>query len=286
MIEIAAAVDSLQALMQVEEVGTNLFRGGCAPGVRGRVFGGQVVAQALAAATGTVGAERLAHSLHAYFLRAGDPSRPIDYQVFPDFDGGSFANRRAIAMQDGIPILNLAASFHVRKSGFSHTTAMPRIPAAEDCPDVHVALTASGTQYAQAVLERLAAFEVRMGSPGLDASGLPSRFIWFRSAAPITLSAAESRVMLAYASDFALLSTAVIPHAQSIFPLDVQLASIDHALWFHSTPDLNDWLLYAMDSPWAGESRGFARGSFYDRSGKLIASAAQEGLCRPLPPAK
>ncbi|PNU06300.1 acyl-CoA thioesterase [Novosphingobium guangzhouense] len=282
----AAAVTELRALLEVEEIDTDLFRGAAAAEGPGRVFGGQVVAQALAAAArGLQDSEvdRQAHSLHAYFLRAGDTTRPIIYRVLRDFDGGSFANRRVVAMQGGKPILNLAASFHRQESGFAHAAAVPQVPSPEQCPSLVDALAAAGQKFPQAMLERLAAFDVRPGPPATQAGDTPRQFLWFRLAAPMEADNVLKRVVLAYASDFALVSTAVLPHAKTFFTPDLQVASLDHAVWFHSTPPVEDWLLYTMDSPWAGHARGFARGAIYDRAGTLVASVAQEGLCRSVP---
>lgn len=276
----SAAVAELKSLLEVEEIDTDLFRGAASAEGPGRVFGGQVVAQALAAAARGVGDERQAHSLHAYFLRAGDTTRPIIYRTLRDFDGGSFANRRVVAMQGGKPILNLAASFHRPEEGFAHAAPMPQVPGPERLPELAAALAAAGQKFPQAMLERLAAFEVRPGPPAADGTGTPRQFLWFRLTAPMDADDALKRVVLAYASDFALVSTAVLPHAPSFFTPGLQVASLDHAVWFHSSPPVDDWLLYAMDSPWAGHARGFARGSIYDRAGNLVASVAQEGLCR------
>lgn len=274
------AVAELKTLLEVEEIDTDLFRGAPAAEGPGRVFGGQVVAQALATAARGVGDGQAAHSLHAYFLRAGDTTRPIIYRVQRDFDGGSFANRRVVAMQGGKPILNLAASFHRREEGFAHAAAMPQVAGPEQCPDLATALTATGKKFPAAMMDRLAAFEVRPGPPATETAGTPRQFLWFRLAAPMAADDALRRVVLAYASDFALVSTAVLPHAPNFFTPDLQVASLDHAVWFHSTPPVDDWLLYTMDSPWAGHARGFARGAIYDRTGALVASVAQEGLCR------
>jgi acyl-CoA thioesterase-2 len=278
------AVNELRALLDVEEIDTDLFRGAPAAEGPGRVFGGQVVAQALAAAARGVDHHQQAHSLHAYFLRAGDTTRPIIYRTLRDFDGRSFANRRVVAMQGGKPILNLAASFHRREEGFAHAAPMPPVPGPEHCPELAAALAAIGQSFPATMMERLAAFEIRPGPPATETvgetGGTPRQFLWFRLAAPMAGDDALKRVVLAYASDFALVSTAVLPHAPSFFTPDLQVASLDHAMWFHSTPPVDDWLLYAMDSPWAGHARGFARGAIYDRAGTLVASVAQEGLCR------
>ncbi|MGF7154159.1 acyl-CoA thioesterase [Novosphingobium gossypii] len=283
-------VSDLRALLEVEEIDTDLFRGAPAAEGPGRVFGGQVVAQALAAAARDINggggerAERQCHSLHAYFLRAGDTTRPIIYQVLRDFDGGSFANRRVVALQGGRPILNLAASFHRRESGFAHAAPMPQVPGPEQCPEMVAALAAAGQKFPQTMLDRLAPFEIRPGPPASQKTETPGQFLWFRLIEPMEADDALRRIVLAYASDFALLATAILPHGKGIFQPGIQVASLDHAVWFHSTPRVDDWLLYAMDSPWAGHARGFARGAVYDRAGTLVASVAQEGLCRVVEP--
>ncbi|SFF73344.1 acyl-CoA thioesterase-2 [Novosphingobium sp. CF614] len=278
-----AAVGELLELLTIEELDTDLYRG--APVAEGpsRVFGGQVVAQALAAAARSIATNQQAHSLHAYFLRAGDTTRPIIYRVLRDFDGGSFANRRVVAMQGGKPILNLAASFHRPEQGFAHTAAMPDLPPPEACFDLASASAGSGPSVPRAILDRLVAFDLRAGPPsplGTAGSGMPSQFLWFRLAKPLDLDLTMQRVVLAYASDFALVTTAVLPHPYDFFSPQLQVASLDHAVWFHATPSVDDWLLYVMESPWSGHARGFSRGAIFDRSGTLVASVAQEGLCR------
>lgn len=282
-----AAVAELRRLLTIEEIDTDLYRGAPSAEGPGRVFGGQVVAQALAAAARSISepasADKQAHSLHAYFLRAGDTTRPIIYRVLRDFDGGSFANRRVVAMQGGVPILNLAASFHRQEQGFAHAAAMPDVPPPEACPDMASALAASGQPMPPAMLERIAAFEIRPGLPspeGLDGSGTPGQFLWFRLVRPMEADDALRRAVLAYASDFALVTTAMLPHPIPFFSPKLQVASLDHAVWFHATPPVDKWLLYTMDSPWSGHARGFARGAMFDGTGKLVASVAQEGLCR------
>ncbi|TCM19776.1 acyl-CoA thioesterase-2 [Novosphingobium sp. PhB165] len=282
MTEGQTAVAALRDLLSVEEIDTGIFRGAAVAEQPGRVYGGQVVAQALAAAARGIDPERQAHSLHAYFLRAGDAGRPIIYRVLPDFDGNSFSNRRVVAMQGGKPILNLAASFHRPEEGLSHAVPMPDVPAPEQCPDFRTALTAAGQKLPAFLLERLAAFDIRP-CPPVPQGGLPHRCQWFRLAAPLGDDAVMQRVVLAYASDFALISTALMPHGMGFFSPGVSGASLDHAIWFHQTPPIDDWLLYAMDSPWSGHARGFARGAIYSRDGTLVASVAQEGLLRVKP---
>lgn len=282
MLDPATAVADLVGLLNVEEIDTGIFRGAAAAEQPGRVYGGQVVAQALAAAARGIDPDRQAHSLHAYFLRAGDAGRPIIYRVLPDFDGGSFSNRRVVAMQGGKPILNLAASFHRHEEGLSHAVPIPQVPAPEQCPDFKTALAAAGQILPQFLQERLAAFDIRP-CPPQPQGDLPHRCQWFRMAAPLGDDAVLQRVVLAYASDFALISTALMPHGMGFFSPGVSGASLDHAIWFHQTPPIDDWLLYAMDSPWSGHARGFARGAIYARDGTLVASVAQEGLLRVKP---
>lgn len=279
------ALSGLRDLLSIETIDTGLYRGAATGDKARRVFGGQAIAQALCAAADTIGPERQAHSLHAYFLRAGDVRKPIIYRVLPDFDGGSFSNRRVVAIQDGRPILNLAASFHIVEEGFSHARAMPAVPGPEDCFDFAAALAHAGQSLPRTLLEKVAPFEIRVPPPSpreQGSDGLPVQFLWFRLARPLGLDATLQRVLLAYVSDFALLTTSVLPHPVTFFSPALQGASLDHALWFHSVPNTDDWLLYAMDSPWSGQARGFARGALFDRSGKLIASTAQEGLIRPV----
>lgn len=279
------AVSALRNLLSVEELDTDLYRAPATSEKPGRVFGGQVIAQALRAAAHSAGVERDAHSLHAYFLRAGNVQKPIIYRVLRDYDGGSFTHRRVVAMQDGRPILNLASSFHGDEPGFAHASAMPEVTAPEDCPPLLAALAATGQSMPSFMLRRLEAFEVRVGTAPAHTPGsapLPSQYLWFRMSHPMQADPVLQRVALAYASDFALLGTALVSHPTQLFSPQLQAASLDHAMWFHAHPDLDDWLLYAMDSPWAGHARGFARGALFDRSGKLVASAAQEGLIRPI----
>ena len=274
-----AAVADLIGLLTVEEIDTGIFRGAAVSQHPGRVYGGQVVAQALAAAARDIAPDRQAHSLHAYFLRAGDSGRPIVYRVLPDFDGNSFSNRRVVAMQGGKPILNLAASFHRPEEGLAHAVPMPDVPAPEQCPDFKTALAAAGQKLPAFLLERLAAFDIRPCPPAPQGD-LPQRNQWFRLAAPMGDDAVMQRVVLAYASDFALISTALMPHGMGFFSPGVSGASLDHTIWFHQTPPIDDWLLYSMDSPWSSHARGFARGAIYSRDGTLVASVAQEGLLR------
>ena len=277
-----SAVGPLVQLLTVEELDTDLYRGACADDDRGRVFGGQVIAQALAAAARTVRTDQSAHSLHAYFLRAGDATRPIIFRVSRDFDGKSFANRRVVALQGGVPILNFATSFHRPEEGLSHAVAMPDVPGPEHAADLRHIVQRRRAPLPPHLARRLDPFETRVAGVRPSARP-PAQYLWFRLHAPIAADAAMHRALLSYVSDFALITTAVLPHDVDWFSPALQAASLDHALWFHQAPDLNDWMLYAMDSPWADRARGFARGMIFDRHGKLIANVAQEGLMRLRP---
>ncbi|WP_260924924.1 acyl-CoA thioesterase [Novosphingobium sp. 9] len=270
----------LAAFLEVEPIDTDLFRAPALPGPAARIFGGQVVAQALAAAGHDLDGSRPAHSLHAYFLRAGDTARPVIFRVLRDMDGGSFTHRRVVATQGGVPILNLAASFHRSEPGFAHQLDTPRVPSPEKCPSLAEALAAVGRSMPASLVDRLAAFEMRPCPPCEPVGGIPAQRTWLRLASPLGASPAMARVLLAYASDFALLGTSVLPHGVTLFTPDMQFASLDHAVWFHETPPLDDWVLYAMESPQAGHARGFTRGSVFTREGQLIASVTQEGLIR------
>ncbi|PEQ13865.1 acyl-CoA thioesterase II [Novosphingobium sp. PC22D] len=273
-------------LLDVEELDADLYRGAATDGLGGRVFGGQAIAQALAAAGRTVGEDRPAHSLHGYFLRAGDASRPIIFRVERDFDGRSFANRRVVAQQDGKAILNLTASFQHREDGLEHAARMPELPGPEQAMPMRDALQSQGARIPDFIADRFEAFDLVAGgisSGRKNESGLARQHGWFRIPEVFGASAATSRVALAYVSDFGLISTAIVPHKMAFFSPEIQGASLDHALWFHRTPPVGEWLLYLMESPWSGQGRGFARGAIYDRSGQLVADVAQEGLIRYRP---
>ena len=281
-----ALVEALAALLDVEEIDTDLYRGPRQPGGEGRVFGGQVIAQALQAAQRSTGSDKVAHSLHAYFMRPGSEDHPIIYRVVRDFEGRSFATRRVIALQRGAPILNLAASFQLPEEGLAHQAAMPDVPPPEALrPDreVRAEMAAEVPERFRRHLARPRPIELRsvhqrsfVNPPPAE----PAQAIWFRAAAPIGGDPALHRAVLAYASDMGLLGTAMMPHGVSWMHPGMQTASLDHALWLHEAFRADDWLLYHTDSPWAGHARGFNRGSIFTRDGRLVASVAQEGLIR------
>ena len=283
----AAAVARLIALLDVEPLEVDLFRGRTSDSGWVRVYGGQVVGQALMAASKTVGADRPAHSLHAYFLRAGDPAAPIVYRVERDRDGRSFTTRRVVAIQHGRPIFNMAASFQLIEPGLSHAAAMPEVPGPESLPTEYESFLQNSADLDEAFRTRWLARERPFEFRGVEPQGWlspgvrpPVSHNWFRPAAPVSADPVLARALLAYASDMTLLDTCLLPHAIGWSDPGLQVASLDHALWFHGDPPLDDWLLYAQDSPAAGGARGLNRGLIFARDGRLVASAMQEGLIR------
>ncbi|MBD3729126.1 MAG: acyl-CoA thioesterase II [Sphingomonadales bacterium] len=257
----------------------------------GRVFGGQVVAQALAAAERTVEEDRVPHSIHAYFLRGGSEDHSICLTADRQFDGRSFSNRRVVASQQGAPILNLAASFQREEAGIHHQAmGMPAVPQPEDLPSEAELRRARWDELNE--LERFMAsrprpFEMRPASATAfmrNAPSEPVQHVWLRTKAPLPDEPRIHRAVLAYVSDMYLLGTALMPHGLSMLRGEVKMASLDHAIWFHEPFRCDDWLLYSMDSPWSGHSRGFSRGQFFTRDGRLVASTAQEGMIRTVPP--
>ena len=280
------ALAEVLSRLDLEQIEENIFRGLSPKARTQRVFGGQVLGQALAAAVRTVEAPRICHSLHAYFLRPGDPRIPILYEVDRARDGRSFTARRVVAVQHGAQIFNLAASFQVPESGFDHQFEMPKVPRPEDLEDATAALMRRAAEFPEPLREwisRPRAFETRpviLDGPTDRPPRPPFDHIWFRAAGPVPDDIRQRQILLAYVSDMTLLDTSLLPHGKSFFSA-VQLASIDHAMWFHRDAPLDDWLLYAQDSPSASGARGFNRGLIFTRAGVLIASVAQEGLIRP-----
>jgi len=253
----------------------------------GRVFGGQVIAQALAAAERTVPADREAHSLHCYFLRAGSEDLEIEFSVAEDLDGGSFSNRRVVASQQGKPILNLAASFHRREAGVHHQDAIPEVPPPEELPSEldlrarYAAQVSDPVRRAQMLTPRpieLRPVEKRHWMGGKPSE--PRAHTWFRAVARLPDDRKVHRAVLAYASDMTLLGTCALPHGLSWTQGNAMSVSLDHAVWFHEDFRADEWLLYATDSPWAGNARGMNRGRIFSRDGRMVASVAQEGLIR------
>ncbi len=279
------AIDVLLSILDLEPLEQNLFRGQSPDVGWQRVFGGQVIGQALVAAARTVEG-RVAHSLHAYFMRPGDPKVPILYEVEPLRDGHSFATRRVTAIQHGRAIFSMEASFQVEESGLDHQIAMPDVPQPEELPsgsDISSLYLVGAPDYVRRYWERERPIELRpvdlrhhLGRESLD----PAQHVWIRTTGRLPDDPEIHRCVLAYASDMTLLDTALFPHGRMVFDPDLQAASLDHAMWFHRPFRADDWLLYAEDSPSASGGRGFNRGSLFSRDGVLVASVAQEGLIR------
>jgi acyl-CoA thioesterase-2 len=282
----AAAVAGLIGILDIEQLDDNLFRGLSPPSSWWRVFGGQVIAQALTAAIRTVPTDRMAHSLHAYFLLAGDPKSPIIYEVERIRDGRSFTTRRVVAVQKGQAIFALSASFHALEEGYDHQAAMPSVAAPESLPD-QAAMRAMPLprmpEGVRSYLQRDRPIELRPVELERYASlepGEPALHVWFRAVAPLPDDPRLHQAVLAYASDMMLLDASLIAHGQTVFSPSIQAASLDHAMWLHRPFRADDWLLYAQESPTAIGGRGFTRGLIFDRAGTLVASVAQEGLIR------
>lgn len=279
-------------LLKLERLEINLFRGESRDIGNPQVFGGQVLGQALMAAYATVEG-RAAHSLHAYFLRPGDFNAPIVYEVDRARDGGSFTSRRVIAIQHGEQIFNMAASFQVEQEGLEHQIAMPAVPPPEELQDFEDYIVEKRNQIPEQfrrLFKYPRPFEFRPVQPPLDLKPTEqpaTKQVWFRAVDKIPGDdPALQRSLLAYVSDYHLLDTTLRPHALSWLNADIRMASIDHAMWFHKALRVDEWLLYALDSPSASGARGFTRGSIFTRDGKLIASTAQEGLIRIATPKK
>jgi acyl-CoA thioesterase II len=280
------AIETLLSILDLEPLEHNLFRG-LSPQVGWqRVFGGQVIGQALVAAARTVEG-RGAHSLHGYFMRPGDPSIPIIYEVDRIRDGKSFATRRIAAIQHGKAIFSMSASFQLEEDGLDHQLPMPDAPPPEDLPsesELKALIVESAPEPIKRYWQRDRPLELRPVDYRHYISREPleaAQQVWIRATGKLPDDPDIHRSVLAYASDMTLLDTALYPHGRSVFDRDLQAASLDHALWFHRPFRVDDWLLYSEDSPSASGGRGFSRGSLFTREGKLVASVAQEGLIRP-----
>jgi acyl-CoA thioesterase-2 len=279
------AIETLLSILDLEPLEHNLFRGRSPQVGWQRVFGGQVIGQALVAAARTVEG-RAAHSLHAYFMRPGDPSVPIIYEVDRIRDGKSFATRRVVAIQHGEAIFSMSASFQVEEAGFDHQLPMPSVPPPEELPsesDLKALFVESAPEPVRRYWERERPLELRpvdlrhyLSREALE----PVQQVWIRATGRLPDDPNIHRSVLAYASDMTLLDTSLFAHGRNIFDRDLQVASLDHALWFHRPFRIDEWLLYNEDSPSASGARGFSRGSLFSRDGRLIASVAQEGLIR------
>ena len=282
-----SALDQLLAILDLEKLEENLFRGTSPSAGWQRVYGGQVLGQSLVAAVRTVPDDRLAHSAHAYFLIGGDPKVPIVYDVERMRDGGSFSTRRVKAIQHGRPIFALTASFQKSEPGLDHGTPMPAdVPMPEDLPsekELLAKLLPHLPENMRNYWERERPIEIRLVDPSryFDRKPrAPLQMVWMRASGRLPDTPTFHQCVLAYASDFTLLDTALIPHGRMAFDADMQLASLDHAMWFHRPFRADEWLLYVQDSPSTFGARGLTRGSVFTRDGTLVATVAQEGLVR------
>jgi acyl-CoA thioesterase II len=288
----AAASDEARVLaelldvLSLEAIETNVFRGSSPKDRWQRVFGGQVLGQALVAAQRTVN-DRVCHSLHAYFLRGGDPKVPILYEVDRSRDGHTFTARRVVAIQHGRPIFTMSASFQIPEEGLEHQITMPEVPMPETLKterEWRQELVPSMPEETRAWFLRPRPIEIRPVSPAnrfAPGAHRPEQIVWVRALG--SLGAAEHALhqcILAYASDMTILDTSLLPHGFTLFSPGLQLASLDHAMWFHRPFRADEWLLYVQESPTSSGGRGFNRGTIFRRDGTLVASVAQEGLIR------
>jgi len=279
-------LEELIELLKLEKIEENIFRGQSQDLGFGNVYGGQVLGQALSAAYQTVPAERGVHSLHAYFLRPGDAKKPIVYNVDCIRDGKSFTTRSVIAIQNGRAILNMAASFQVAETGFDHQDAAPQPAGPEGITSERELALKVADQIPESIREKILckkAIEIRPVdpvNPFAPEKRKPLRYAWFKAVGRLPDDPMVHQYMLAYASDFGLAVTSLYPHGQSFWQPQMQVASLDHAMWFHRDFRMDNWLLYVMESPNAGKSRGLSRGQIYTQEGKLVASVVQEGLIR------
>lgn len=281
----SSAVETLISILDLETLEHNLFRGRSPKVGWQRVFGGQVIGQALVAAARTVEG-RAAHSLHCYFMRPGDPEVPIIYEVDRIRDGKSFTTRRVVAIQHGEAIFSMSASFQIEETGLDHQVEMPDVPAPEDLPseaDLKALFLKDAPEKVRVYWERERPIELRPVDLRHYVSREklpPAQRVWIKTTGPLPDDPDIHRCVLAYASDMTLLDTSLFAHGRMIFDKDLQVASLDHSMWIHRPFRADEWLLYAEDSPSASGARGFNRGSLFKRDGTLVASVAQEGLIR------
>ncbi|WP_375176112.1 acyl-CoA thioesterase [Pseudooceanicola sp.] len=279
--------DQLVQILNVERIEDNFFRGIETPNGEGRMFGGQVLGQALMSAIQTVDGGKVNHSLHAYFMRPGDATKPVLYRVERDMDGNSFATRRVIAIQNGQPILNLAASFQVQEEGFSHATEMPAdVPMPEDCmSEKEMVETYEGElpDSFRRFMRWNRPVEMRPCQPlppFIDTPVKGETYRWIKTKAPLPDDPNLHRGALVYASDMGLIGAALAVHGINFHTVGMRVASLDHSMWIHGDFRVDDWLLFCMESPWTGGGRGLTRGRFFTRDGRLVATLAQEGMTR------
>ncbi|RRV10508.1 acyl-CoA thioesterase II [Pseudomonas sp. v388] len=281
------ALAELINIFNLETIEEGIFRAPSQELHLPQLFGGQVLGQAVAAASLTVECAKTIHSIHGYFIRRGRASKPVLYQVASLHDGRSFSTRQITASQDGKPIFTGSASFHIPEEGLSFQTVMPAVPEAFSLP-LEIELLKGDEGLAQEVRTRslaAQAIEIRPVEPIDPSTPVPreplKRF-WFKTAGQLPADQLLHRSVLAYASDVGLLITSLLPHGVSDLQSDMQVASLDHALWIHQDVKVDDWLLYSTESPWSGAGRGLARGAIYNTNGDLVAHVAQEGLTRKL----
>ena len=279
------ALNKLVSLLGLEKIEENLFRGLSQDlGLR-QLYGGQVLGQALSAASQTLDADRHVHSMHGYFLRPGDALLPVVYNVERVRDGGTFSTRRVSAIQKGQIIFELSSSFQKDEQGFHHQIQMPKVVAPDNLPTDLELKHRDAERFPERIRDKLLypkPIEVRpvtINDPYNPIISEPVKYLWLKADGIVPSIQAIHKYILAYASDYGFLTTSLLSHGHSIWEKEMQVASIDHSLWFHRDIDANQWLLYVIDSPWSGNGRGYVKGSFF-QNGNLVASATQEGLIR------
>ena len=279
-------LEELLEQLKLEKIEENIFRGQSLDYGLGRVYGGQVIGQALSAARQTVPDERHVHSFHSYFLREGDVNLPIVYNVDCIRDGKSFTTRRVVAIQKGRPIFNLSASFHIQEEGFEHQDDMPACKDPETLVSDQVLKKQMKDFLPPSVrekLERESPIDIRFEEPAnpyIPEKSPPLNKVWFKAAGDLPNVSGVHKYLLAFASDMPFLPTALFPHGVRFMQPNLQVASLDHAMWFHRSFRMDEWLLYSIDSPTASGARGLVRGQVFNQQGQLVASTIQEGLIR------
>ena len=279
-------LDQLLELLKLEKIEENIFRGNSQDLGFGNIFGGQVLGQALSAASQTVDVDRSAHSLHGYFMRPGDPTRPIVYEVDCIRDGKSFTTRRVVAIQKGRAIFSMSASFQIEEAGFEHQDSPPDVPGPHEIKsEIEMALSVKD-KIPLSIRDKILCVKpieirpVNPINPFSPSKEKPKRYVWFKTIHKMPDDISVHRYLLAYASDFGLVATALYPHGHTFWERAMQVASLDHAMWFHRDFRIDDWLLYAMESPSASKARGLSHGNIFTQDGRLVASTTQEGLIR------
>ena len=262
-------LEELLRLLNLEQIEEDLFRGHHPKGRKHRLFGGQIIAQALMAAARTVEKERPVHSLHSYFLRPGDPSTPAIFEVERIRDGRSFSTRRIVVIQRGQAIFNMDASFQIDEPGLAHSIAMPDLPPPDE------------SRLTKAMYDRpFLSLHQAPDDHTQRRENEPTQYIWLKTSGPVPADPLIHTALLSYESDSALLGTSRIPHMHSVQRKQMQVASLDHSIWYHKPVDVGEWLLYSLTSPNAAHARGYSRGTIHTQSGVLVASCIQEGLIR------